>query len=68
MRIGVMRIFLAVTATLPLFACGPQVVVMQNPQTKEVHECRHDPWGSIIDRDVSECVSGYEKAGWIRME
>jgi hypothetical protein len=50
---------------LTLAACAtPDLVVMQNPQTHELAQCRHDPWRSIIKADVSQCVEGYKQLGW----
>jgi hypothetical protein len=45
----------------------PELVVMQNPKTQEVAQCKHDAWGTINREDVQECVDGYTKAGWVRL-
>ena len=53
--------------TVSLASCAnmpPELVVMQNPKTGEVVQCRHDAWGTFIRDDVSKCVDGYTKAGW----
>jgi hypothetical protein len=59
-----MKRFTLAVAVLCLAGCTPQLVVMQNPTTGELVQCRHDPWGSIVGADVRACVDGYTKAGW----
>jgi hypothetical protein len=43
----------------------PDVVVMRNPATSEIVQCRRYPWGSVVTDDVEQCVIGYKSEGWI---
>jgi len=57
------RCFLAL---MLLCGCAPQpdVVVMQNPATSQLFECRRYPWGSVLTDDVEQCVLGFKSEGW----
>jgi len=57
-------------ASVMLTSCTslpPELVVMQNPKTGEVVQCKHDAWGTFVREDVKNCVDGYTKAGWVRL-
>lgn len=50
-----------------LGSCGSvtRVVVLQNKDTKQIAECRVDPWGSANRRaQINDCIKAYEKAGY----
>jgi hypothetical protein len=49
---------------------GPTVVVMQDPNTKEVHECKESSGGlSLMSESIAAkaCADGYTAAGWKRL-
>jgi len=55
---------------LLLFGCSPKlpnpdVVLMRNPATSEIVQCRRYPWGSVVTDDVEQCVIGYKSEGWV---
>lgn len=65
------RFMAAGTAMLLLAGCvGPTVVVMKNPTSGEIVQCKGANTGlsmpaeSIAARD---CADGYQAAGWVRM-
>jgi len=41
------------------------LVVMQNPGTGQVVECKVDPWGDMRrDKQIEDCRRAYEGAGF----
>lgn len=57
----------AILVAIILSGCGSptRVVVMQHPETKQVVECRIDPWGHINRyKQIDDCKSAYEQAGF----
>lgn len=62
------RIILA--ALLSLASCGPSVVIMRNPSTGELIQCRGANTGlnEFAElRAAHACADGYQAAGWARM-
>ena len=61
----------AMALTLALGACvGPAVVVMKNPTTGEVVQCKGAAMGYSLVADsmaARDCATGYLAAGWTRM-
>jgi hypothetical protein len=72
-----MRMIAAVLACLGFAACaGSPVIVLQNPTTGELKECRaeggrNSPFplaqAMIDDSTANSCARGYVAAGWRRM-
>ena len=60
---------------LALSGCVEAIVVMKNPQTGEVAQCKAGGGPSMfpiiqasIDRSTADnCAAGYISAGWVRM-
>ena len=62
---------IVVSAILLIAACAPNTVIMKNPQTNEVAQCVSTVGGFfpiLAAQQVNDCVTGYEKAGWARMQ
>ena len=58
---------LILALTLASVGCGSvtRVVVMQNPGTGQVVECKVDPWGGERrDKQIEDCRRAYEGAGF----
>lgn len=61
-------LFVLVVTTIFLTACGPTQIVLQNPETKEIVQCKGDPLANWSPAGAAkECAKGYEKAGYIRL-
>lgn len=61
---------LPLLSLLPLAACGPSVIVMKNPTTGEVVQCKGNTTGlsAVADaKAAQDCATGYQAAGWTRM-
>lgn len=44
------------------------LIVVQNPETKEIIQCKGDPWASWdVYAQTEACAKAYEKAGWVRL-
>ena len=54
-----------------LSACvGPTVIVLRNPDTNEIIQCRGANTGLSVTAEsiaARDCATGYTAAGWIRM-
>lgn len=54
-----------------LGACvGPTVVVMRNPETNEIIQCKGANTGLSVTAEsiaARDCAAGYTAAGWVRM-
>ena len=65
--------FLPVILTTILMGCAlnpnnKSLIVLQNPKTQEVKECKGDPWASWDAYAATEaCAKAYEKAGFVRL-
>jgi hypothetical protein len=66
----------AIIATLFLAGCvQSEDIVLKNPKTGEIHECKTDSGASffpiaqtmIDNSSARSCASGYEAAGWQKM-
>lgn len=61
-------IFLLISFSLFLTACGPRMIVLQHPDTKEIVQCKGDAWAYWNPAGAAkECAKGYEKAGYVRL-
>jgi len=60
------KIFILIT-TLFITSCGPTVIMLHNPETREVTKCTGDPLGMPV-KEARICAEGYEKMGWERIE
>jgi hypothetical protein len=63
---------LTILATLALGACSaPQAVQLRDPQTRQIVECRADPW-AVRAWDTArwneECAQKYERNGFERIK
>lgn len=65
------KIILALMA-LAIGGCsGPQPIMLREPQTRQVAECKADPWAVWswdIPRYNEECARKYEAAGYQRLK
>lgn len=65
------KITLAVLV-LALCACSsPQPILLRDPATKQVAECKADPWAVRawdVQRYNEDCARKYEAAGYERMK
>lgn len=65
-------IFGMVLGAIFLDGCAPNyVVLVKNPQTGDLRECRRDPlknWTWEERRVVDACVHEYEKAGYVEVK
>ncbi|MCQ8239765.1 hypothetical protein [Rhizosaccharibacter radicis] len=64
------RLMTMLFCSLMLTGCGPQIIVMKNPQTGKVAQCNGTGAGRsrMANADAaSDCARGYEAAGWVRM-
>lgn len=53
---------------MALAGCGPTMVVLKNPATGEVAQCKGDAWANWNPYAATEaCAKGYEASGWQRM-
>jgi len=56
---------------LALLASGcasPTLIVLHNPETKQMAQCQGDPKLHANPQDAAEaCAKGYEKGGYIRV-
>ena len=44
------------------------MIVLQNPQTKEMAQCKGDAWSTWdVYAATESCAKGYEKAGYVRL-
>lgn len=47
---------------------GKSHIILQHPETKQMAECKGDPWANWRPAAAAEeCARGYEKAGYVRM-
>lgn len=61
------RALLLLGALLGLAGCGPTQVVLRDPKTGEMAQCKGDPWANWNPYAATEaCAKGYEAAGWKR--
>ncbi len=55
-----------------LSACGTtQTVLMKNPRTGDVKECKRDPWKNWEWQEkevINNCKTAYEKAGYVEVK
>lgn len=62
---------LVLCSVLVLGGCvGPIVVVMKNPATGELIQCRGANTGLSVTAEsfaARDCAQGYQAAGWVRM-
>lgn len=62
---------MVLAALLALGACvGPTVVVVKNPKTGEIVQCRGSNTGlSVVAESMAAkgCADGYQATGWERM-
>jgi len=67
---------IAVLAALALAGCAQsEMIVLRNPQTGEIKECRTSSGASffpiaqtVIDNSATRsCAEGYQRAGFVRM-
>ncbi len=63
------RVVIIIVLALTLSGCGPTVIVMKNPTTGALVECRGGATPGLIAEQVAakDCANGYQAAGWIRM-
>lgn len=62
-----MRPTLALVGLFQLAACGPTMVVLRDPATGQVAQCRGDPWAWDPAGDTAACARGYVAAGYVKM-
>jgi hypothetical protein len=66
-----MRCIALLACACALSACvGPTVVVMKNPQSGEVIQCKGASTGLSVTAEsfaARDCAAGYSAAGWQRM-
>ena len=65
-----MRLTLLAILALAVAGCvGPSVVVMKNPATGQLVQCGSaapaEEW--MVGQTAKDCASGYQAAGWQRM-
>jgi hypothetical protein len=66
----VLSIFLLQIAIFLSACVGPTVIVMRNPATNEIIQCRGANTGLSVTAEsmaARDCAAGYTAAGWIRM-
>jgi hypothetical protein len=61
-----MKPLFALAVALAACGCTP-TIVMKNPQTGEVAQCRGDSMDWNPRHAATTCATGYAKAGWVRM-
>jgi uncharacterized NAD-dependent epimerase/dehydratase family protein len=50
-----------------LKACGPTLIILQHPATREVVECDGAPWDNWSEvASIEMCTEGYEASGYVR--
>lgn len=54
---------------LLLAACDPKPMMLQNPTTQQIVECKADPW-AVWDQVAwnEDCARKYESAGYKRLK
>lgn len=57
---------LALLSALIIAGCGPTMIVMRNPATGQVAQCKGDPWDWNPAAEAATCARGYEAAGYVR--
>lgn len=66
------KYFFIAIAIIILSACAStQTVLMKNPQSGDVKECKRDPWKNWQWQEeavLSGCKEKYEKAGYIEVK
>jgi hypothetical protein len=67
-----MKIFFVLLVAQLSAACAPNyMVLVKNPQTGDVRECKRNPlknWTWEEHRVVDECVAEYQKSGYERVK
>ncbi len=67
-----MKKHILLIAVLFVSACAStQTVLMKNPQTGDVRECKRDPWKNWTWQEeavLKECKEKYEKAGYTEVK
>lgn len=67
-----MKEYILILCLVLLPACGStQTVLMKNPQTGDVKECKRDPWKNWQWQEeavLKDCKEKYEKAGYIEIK
>ena len=62
---------IALCVALALFISGcasPTLIVLHNPETKQMAQCQGDPKLHSNPQDAAEaCAQGYEKGGYVRV-
>ena len=63
--------YVALMAFLALFisgCAGPTLIVLHNPETKQMAQCQGDPKLHSDPQEAAEaCARGYEKGGYVRV-
>jgi len=61
--------FMVAVLTLLISGCaGPTLIVLHNPETKQVAQCQGDPKLHSDPQGAAEaCARGYEKGGYVRV-
>lgn len=52
-------------------ATPERMAIMHNPETGDTERCEVDPWRDWsweFSAVIRQCVSGYEKAGYVRVD
>ena len=64
-------LILCITVVCFVLASGcssPTLIVLHNPETKQVAQCQGDPKLHSSPQDAAEaCARGYEKGGYVRV-
>ncbi|MCL2122780.1 MAG: hypothetical protein FWH34_01685 [Desulfovibrionaceae bacterium] len=61
--------FMVSIVTLLASGCaGPTLIVLHNPETKQMAQCQGDPKLHSDPQEAAEaCAQGYEKGGYVRV-
>lgn len=70
-NLGVNMKLLIIISLLAVSACGPTLIMLKNPTTKEIVRCTGGSTMTSIVRQVNEtkiCAQAYEKNGYERID
>jgi hypothetical protein len=64
--VAILIAFMAIL-TVILKACGPTLIILQNPATRELVECEGEPWDNWYEAASTEaCAKRYQAVGYKR--
>jgi len=62
-----MKLLILLTTAIVLSGCGATTIVLQNPTSGQMAECKGDPWANWnVYAATESCAKGYEASGFVR--